>query len=180
MAPSNPPPEPGNEPGTPPGEPGTPPADDGMATDAGKRALKAERDRVKALEAQLADLKPLADAARAAEDANKTEVQRLTEENAQLKKDLGTATVTGARLKVALDKGLTATQAKRLVGDTEEELAADADELLEDLGAKPGEGTPAPPPGAKPSERLKPGNGNPEEPVAETDLKKLGARMFES
>lgn len=37
---------------------------------------------------------------------------------------------------VALDKGLTKTQAKRLVGKTREELEADADELLAEWGHK--------------------------------------------
>jgi hypothetical protein len=38
------------------------------------------------------------------------------------------------RTEVALEKGLTPSQAKRLVGSTREELEADADELLKDLG----------------------------------------------
>ena len=42
---------------------------------------------------------------------------------------------------VALDEGLTKIQAKRLVGETEEELKADAEELLQSFGStgKPGE-----------------------------------------
>lgn len=40
------------------------------------------------------------------------------------------------RLEVATEKGLTPKQAKRLQGTTKEELEADADELLEDLGVK--------------------------------------------
>lgn len=40
------------------------------------------------------------------------------------------------RLEVATEKGLTPKQAKRLQGATKEELEADADELLEDLGVK--------------------------------------------
>lgn len=38
------------------------------------------------------------------------------------------------KLRVALEKGLTARQAKRLQGTTEEEIEADADEILEDFG----------------------------------------------
>lgn len=37
---------------------------------------------------------------------------------------------------VANEKGLTPTQAKRLVGNTREELLADADELIADIGAQ--------------------------------------------
>ena len=40
------------------------------------------------------------------------------------------------RAEVSNAKGLTPTQAKRLVGATREELEADADELLADLGAQ--------------------------------------------
>lgn len=40
------------------------------------------------------------------------------------------------RAEVANAKGLTPTQAKRLVGSTREELEADADELLADIGAR--------------------------------------------
>lgn len=116
----------------------TPPAtgepDDGMTTDAGKRALQQERAKVKELERQIADLKPLADAAREAEDANKTELQRLGDQVAQLTQERDAATAERARLSVALEKGLTPTQAKRLVGSTPEEIAADADQLLADLG----------------------------------------------
>lgn len=39
-----------------------------------------------------------------------------------------------ARLSVALDKGLSETQAKRLIGETKEELEADAEELLNSFG----------------------------------------------
>lgn len=40
------------------------------------------------------------------------------------------------RLEVALDKGLTAVQAKRLLGSTKEELEADADELVQSFGGQ--------------------------------------------
>lgn len=39
------------------------------------------------------------------------------------------------RAEIANAKGLTPTQAKRLVGETREQLEADADELLKDIGA---------------------------------------------
>lgn len=129
------------------GEPG----DDGMTTDAGKRALQQERSKVKELERQIADLKPLADAAREAEDANKTELQRLTDQVSQLQRDLGDATSTNARLTVAIEHGLTPAEASRLKGSTPDEIAADAPELLAILGKTPTaeaepepEATPAP------------------------------------
>lgn len=79
---------------------------------------------------------------KAAEDKareGESEVDRLKRENEELRaaqgKDSGLA-VENLKLKVALDKGLTSTQAKRLVGTTEEELAKDAEELLESFGGK--------------------------------------------
>lgn len=64
------------------------------------------------------------------ESANKTELEKAqaaaknAEEKATgLERDL-------MRLRVAIRKSLNETQAKRLVGDSEEELEADADELL--------------------------------------------------
>jgi hypothetical protein len=41
------------------------------------------------------------------------------------------------RITVGIDKGLTPAQAKRLQGKTQEELEADADEILETFGVKP-------------------------------------------
>jgi hypothetical protein len=74
----------------------------------------------------------------ALQEQQKTEQQRLEERAAKAEQDTQTAQTEAARLRVALEKGLTPTQAKRLVGTTEEELSADADELLADLGkAKP-------------------------------------------
>lgn len=66
-----------------------------------------------------------------------SEVDRLKRENEELKnrKPQGDP-VEVLRLQVALDKGLTKVQAKRLLGTTEEEIAKDADELLESFGGK--------------------------------------------
>lgn len=144
--------------------------------DGGKKALaaerKARRDAEKETQALALRLKEI-------EDKDKTEVERLTAQVAALTKERDSATVSSARLRVALDKGLTPTQAKRLVGDTEDELAADADELLSDLGAMPGDEKKGAPPGGGPTPDLKPGNGDPDTPVEETDIKALGARMFQ-
>lgn len=64
------------------------------------------------------------------EDKTKTEAQKLEERASNAESGLSTAQRETARLRIALKKNLTETQAKRLVGDTEEELEADADELL--------------------------------------------------
>jgi hypothetical protein len=63
---------------------------------------------------------------------SKTETERLVaaeSETKNTKKEL-------IRTRVALRKGLTENQAKRLIGETEEEMEADADELLETFGGK--------------------------------------------
>lgn len=78
------------------------------------------------------------------EDAGKSEHEKLASERDEHKGRADKAELSLARLEVALEKGLTASQAKRLVGTTREELEADADELLADLkgsktnGRKPG------------------------------------------
>lgn len=157
-------------------KPDDPKSDDQALGDAGKKALDQERTARREAEAKAKELEARL---QSIEDKDKSEVERLTEQVATLTKDLSTASTASARMKVALDKGLTATQAKRLVGTTEEELSADADELLADLGATPGSEKKDPPPGGRPDERLLPGNGDPDAPVEETDVQKLGARMFE-
>lgn len=54
------------------------------------------------------------------------------------------------RAEVALEKGLTLSQAKRLVGSTREELTADADVLIADIGAQQQQGNYVPNEGANP------------------------------
>jgi hypothetical protein len=54
------------------------------------------------------------------------------------------------RAEVANAKGLTPNQAKRLVGSTREELEADADELLKDIGAQKQQGNRVPREGNNP------------------------------
>lgn len=67
-----------------------------------------------------------------------TETQKLQRENKELQEKLAAKpegpTASELKLQVALDKGLNAFQAKRLVGTTKEELEADADEILKSWG----------------------------------------------
>lgn len=72
-----------------------------------------------------------------AQEASKTEVQRAIERAEKAEAALASVQSSSLRAEVALAKGLTPTQAKRLVGSTREELEADADELIKDLGKKP-------------------------------------------
>lgn len=148
--------------------------------DGGKKALDAERKARRDAEKKTTELEARL---REIEDKDKPEITRLTEENAQLKSQLASRTSETARYKVALDKKLTATQAKRLVGDTEEELAADADELLADLGATPkadetkSDDQDKSLPG-KPVEDLKSGSGVETSQEDTDDVSAIGARMF--
>lgn len=150
---------------------GDKPDADGMTTDAGRKALQTERDRVKALEQQVKDLKPLADAAKKAEEDKLGEVEKLTKQLTEMTQERDTATARADRAEVALEKGLTLAQAKRLSGTTRDELSTDADAYREEhgLGANDdgkGGGKPAgssgkPPGGGKPTEDLR-GGGDPD------------------
>ena len=139
----------GAEDGDPPADPADPPADPdddpdkpAGTGDAGKQAIdrmKAERNAArkelrdaKALLEKLTPLQKLADAlgGAPADDDGKPDVDALAKRLAQHEEDLGKERLARFRAEVAHEKGLTADQAKRLVGTTREELAADADELL--------------------------------------------------
>ena len=89
------------------------------------------------------------------EDAQKSDSDRLQERLTTLEQQANQSTLEAARLRVALRKGLTETQAKRLVGDTEEDLEADADDLLASFA--PSEDEQAATPSRRPQERLRPG-----------------------
>lgn len=100
------------------------------------RMVGARLERERSKFADYEDVKAKAAKFDAADEANKTELQKERERAEKAESALTPAQQQVARLEVALEKGLTATQAKRLVGSTKEEFAADADELLTDLGAK--------------------------------------------
>lgn len=99
------------------------------------------------------------------EDRDKSDTEKLTEDRDTHKSRADKAEAELARYRVAAAKGLTPGQAKRLVGTTEEELSADADELLADLGGKPASG--------KPAERLRGGSVSVDEPAE--DIAKIVA-----
>lgn len=104
------------------------------------------------------ELEPLAAKAQELEEAGKGEVQKLADRLAAAEKAGTESSIQAMRLEVALEKGLTKTQAKRLVGSTVEELQADADDLLASFKSEPSE----PPPPGKPREQLR-GGGQPQE-----------------
>jgi len=108
------------------------------------------------------------------EDAQKSESERNAEKLTALERSAQEATLEAARLRVAIKKGLTETQAKRLVGKTEEELEADADELLSSF--KPSDSKDDSTKDRRPKERLKPGATPSSEPD-EMDPRKLAAQV---
>lgn len=92
-----------------------------------------ERRKASEKYADYDDLKTKAEGAKTLED-------RVAEIERQAKESEARA----LRAEVANAKGLTTAQAKRLVGATREELEADADELLEDIGAQKKQGNRVP------------------------------------
>ena len=96
--------------------------------DAGKKALDAERRDKRAAEKRAADLEARL---KEFEDRDKTESTRAIERAEAAEKAAAAAEARALRLEIASENGLTAAQAKRLVGETREELEADAKELLD-------------------------------------------------
>lgn len=132
-----------------------------------KLRAEAARNRREAREAQAR--------AKAYEDRDKTEAEKLEERAQSAETKADAASREAARLRVALNKGLTAAQAKRLIGDSEEELEQDADELLasftttdDDDGSQGLQ--------RRPRERLRPGAAPSAEPE-ETDPRALAAKV---
>jgi hypothetical protein len=116
------------------------------------------------------ELKAKADKFDEKEAANKSEADRLRDENAKLQKERDENAAKALRLEVAGEKGI---KSKYVTGSSREEMEAAADEYLEDHpptdGAKP-------PPSNKPTPDLK-GGSDPSEEAAETDPAKLAANV---
>lgn len=80
------------------------------------------------------------------EDRDKSELEKLAESQAAAERRAIEAEMRALRLEVAAEKGLTASQAKRLVGSSREDLEADAEEILRDFPAASQSRTPRPDP----------------------------------
>lgn len=109
------------------------------------------------------------------EDAKLSKEDKLAKDHAEAAADRDSSKVLALKLGIALDKGLTRSQAMRLVGGTKEELEADADELVKDLGLDTEK--PAAKLRTKPKENLKGGGRPDEEDGTEDDPRKLAAAM---
>lgn len=109
--------------------------------EAGLKALEAERAKRKAAERELRELRPLAAKAAELEERDKTEMQRANERAEAAEKRAAALETEALRTRIGRDAGLPPEFASRLQGVTEEELAADAAELVKHL-APAGQGTP--------------------------------------
>lgn len=116
----------------------TPAATDSTETpelgDAGKKAIAAERARADKAEKALTALQKAADERAQAE---MTELERFKADNERLTKENANTALEATRLKVALEKGLSADLAPRLQGTDYDSLAADADSLAQLVAARP-------------------------------------------
>jgi hypothetical protein len=165
---------------TPPAEPpedgnGGAPEGDPAAEVAKWRALARKHEaRAKAgaaAERRLAEL----------EEQDKSELQKAQESARKATERADMAERRALRVEVAARKGLSADQAKRLQGSNEEELEADADELLAAFKAPDHEHEGSPNGGragrAQPTPKLKPGAVPGAGAPAETDPAKLAAAV---
>lgn len=98
---------------------------------------KAEAEKWKALsrknETEVKALRPAAQKLAELEEAQKSELEKAQARADAAEKKTQETELAALRASVALEKGLTPSQAKRLVGGSREDLEADADELLVDL-----------------------------------------------
>lgn len=140
-----------------------------------RRAIREERDKIRA------ELQKAQDELRKHSDKDKSETQRLQEERDALKAELSKATSSMKRRDVAEEfapEHATPAQiravAKRLHGDTDAELEADARELYALIAPEPAVSKSSV--SSKPKERLR-GGGDSDEGPEETDPSKLAALL---
>lgn len=103
------------------------------------------------------ELEPAAKKLKEIEDKAKTDGQKAEDARKEAEGKVAATTGELLKLRVAMRKGLTEAQTKRLVGTTEEELEADADDLLETFGETKSSGSTVE---RLPKEKLKPGARN--------------------
>lgn len=128
----------GQEPTAPGGQEPTKPTDSGSESKPeGREPDVFDRDYVNQLRQELArtrKARTLAEnKAREFEDRDKTELQKAVERAEAAERAATKATGQLLRFRVAAEKGLTGDWADRLRGESQEELEADADRLLEQL-----------------------------------------------
>lgn len=102
-----------------------------------REARKAEAEARKALEKRLDTLKPLEQLLQQLGGGDpakgKSEIDQLAERHTKLEEEIRSERDARWRAELAHEHGLTPSQAKRLIGATREEMAADAEELVKDF-----------------------------------------------
>lgn len=118
-------------------EPENPPAPETPQAPAQEPPAKPETDwkaEAKKWETRAKENKTAAERLAALEESQKTEQQKLMERAEAAERERDQVRTEALRLRIAHEKGLTPKQAARLRGSSEEELAADADDLLAEFG----------------------------------------------
>lgn len=105
--------------------------DKAVAQDAREDALAGKKDA----ESQAAELQKTLDEKSDPDTQKELEKARAAQVKAESERD--EASLRADRIEIAAEKNLTPSQAKRLVGKDREELEADADQLIKDLGLEP-------------------------------------------
>ncbi len=113
-----------------------------LSPDALRKQLEKARKEAANYRTKVRELEPLASKAQELENAGKSELERLTARAEKAEQATAQLEAKAMRLEVAFEKGLTPAQAKRLVGNSREELEADADEILRDFPALKPDGRP--------------------------------------
>ena len=113
--------------------PPTPPATGDTLGDAGKAALEAERKARREAEKSAKDTAATLEKLRRALDEKQTDEQTV----ATARAEADAAKAEALRYKVAAEKGLPVDLIPRLIGDSENDLAEDADRLLALVKTKP-------------------------------------------
>jgi hypothetical protein len=137
-----------------------------------QKLIKDLRSEAASYRKKAKELEPFKAAADEAAQAELTELERVRNELETIKQQAAAQELEALRLRVAAEKGLTPAQARRLAGTTEEELSADADDLVSTFKTS----SEQPPLGGRPAESLR-GGSDPTEPAAEMDPAKLAARI---
>lgn len=119
--------------------------EDQMNTDAGKRALRAERERRKELESLLAKVAEALPKKSDAKDGGATDVEALRQQLAEAQQQIAAAERRESQAKIAREKALPDFLAPLLDGDDAEAMTKKADELAASLAEYvAGQGKPKP------------------------------------
>lgn len=138
-------------------------ATDDSAVDWKAKARDWEK-RAKQNHARVQELEPKATQYDALEQASKSELDRAREQATALQHELATTQRQALVASVALDKGLPANLARRLQGESRDDLEADADELLSQF---PHQSNEPRPPRADPSQGSSSGSRVTKDPAQE-------------